>query len=143
MHFVFPALKQAFHADALLLRHGRWLFQGDEDGIRDVLPYVEVVCKDVDHTLDTFNAQQPVYMINWFVYTSEPQGDACAEIMEDLQRVYHDQSLQSSHFNVSAMEFTRQSGPLLVDAVNRGTLEMRLHIWRPNRLAETKAGVHG
>lgn len=143
MDYVFPALERAFDGDAELKDAGRMLYQGILDEPRNVRDYVEVECMEVNHDLDAFETEEPVYTLRWVVKSKSLRADRCARIMKAIERVYHNQSLQSAHFTVSGMVLGSGSGPTMVEAVFQGEWTMTLHTFRKTPLSATLEGVHG
>lgn len=143
MDYVFPALERAFNGDAELKDAGRKLYQGILDEPRNVPDYVEVECTEVNHDLDTFETEEPVYTLRWVVKSKHSRADKCARIMKAIERVFHNQSLTSAHFAVAGMVMGSGSGPTMVEAVFQGEWTMTLHTCRTTRLSATLAGQHG
>jgi hypothetical protein len=143
MDYVFPALKRAFDADPEATLAGRMLYHGILDEPRNVRNYVECECEDVNHDLDAFESEEPVYTIRFVVYSKSGRADSCARILKALERVFHNGLIVSPHFTCSGMEMRNGSGPKMVDGVFQGEWTMTLHAYRSTRLSATQAGVHG
>jgi hypothetical protein len=143
MDYVFPALLRAFNGDAELKLAGRMLFQGILDEPRNVRDYVECQCEEVNHDLDAFESEEPVYTIRFVAKSKSGRADRCARILKALERVFHNGLIDSPHFTCSGMEMRNGIGPHVIDAVFEGEWTMTLHTYRSTRLAATQAGVNG
>lgn len=142
MDYVFLALERKFKADGWLSQRGRKLYNGLLEGeVRNVKEYAEVGCENIDHSMDSFGKDEPVYTLRFRLHSKHGRPEPCGTFMRNMRRVYHEQDLASEHFDVAGMRFEAESGPDWTDDHWVGEMTMELHVCLKTRLAALQERV--
>jgi hypothetical protein len=131
---VFPALERRFKGNRRLTRLLRKLYHGhDGERVKSVLPFAEVTCNAITHDNDTFDTDEPLYDLTFWLYTKREQPGQAGNAIDEMRQTYHYGDVSSDAFDTVIMRETTVRGPILEDAVYRAQMDFTLHVVRKTK----------
>lgn len=130
MRDVFPAIERRFRGNKRLEKLAWKIFHGHDGERVKNQTHVEVTCTNVDHEFDTFDTDEPVYSLTFWVYTQDRTPARAGKILAELRETFRYGDLDSDAFDTVLMAEVNQAGPMLEDGTYRASMDFTLHVSR-------------
>lgn len=118
MKDLYPAIEARFKADSQLRKAARRLYHGFSQVAEDaklVRTWVDVECTGGHDDFDTFDTDEPYYLLTFTIHTKSSRPDSAASVVKELTRVFKDQTFDSAEFSSIFMRRTTWRGPYITD----------------------------